>query len=134
MAVRGRDTLRPLGIYFMPFANSVCKTKYHIWCSALFPSSWSYMHFTHFPNEFDWSKISFLEGWGRWEGGRGKIWHYHVHPFLQMLSYEVQRVFHAHIFLENSSSAMFQDQVEIFDLCISHFRFKICPWNSHNQH
>ena len=26
-------TLRPLGIWFEPFANNICDTKYHKWCS-----------------------------------------------------------------------------------------------------
>jgi hypothetical protein len=26
------DTLRPLVIYFRPFANSVCDIEYHKWC------------------------------------------------------------------------------------------------------
>ena len=29
MKISERDTLRPLGIYFMLFANSVCDTIYH---------------------------------------------------------------------------------------------------------
>ena len=33
LAISGRDTLRPLGIWFRPFANSVCDTTYHKRCS-----------------------------------------------------------------------------------------------------
>ena len=34
-AISGRDTLRLLGIWFRPFANNVCDTKYHKRCSGI---------------------------------------------------------------------------------------------------
>ena len=38
LAISGHDTLRPLGIYFRPFANSVHDTKYHKRCIGALPS------------------------------------------------------------------------------------------------
>ena len=35
LAIKGHDTLRPLGIHFMPFANSVRDTKYHKQCRLI---------------------------------------------------------------------------------------------------
>ena len=35
LAIRGHDTLRPLGIQFMCFANNMLDIKYHKQCSAL---------------------------------------------------------------------------------------------------
>ena len=31
LAINGHDTLRPLGIWFRPFANGAHDTKYHKW-------------------------------------------------------------------------------------------------------
>ena len=33
LAFNGRDTLRPLSLYFKPFANSLHDTNYHKQCS-----------------------------------------------------------------------------------------------------
>ena len=35
--ISGRDTLRPLSIYFRPFTTSVCDTKYHKLCRVEAP-------------------------------------------------------------------------------------------------
>jgi hypothetical protein len=34
-AINGHDTLRPLGNWFRPFANSARDTEYHRWCIVI---------------------------------------------------------------------------------------------------
>lgn len=50
-------------------------------------------------------------------------------PFFKCYDMKTKRVFHAHSFPNHSSSSMFQDPLDI-----SHFTFKSCPWNFHDQH
>ena len=40
LAISGRDTLRPLGIRFRPFANGVRGTKHHKRCGVIHKVQW----------------------------------------------------------------------------------------------
>ena len=56
---------------------------------------------------------------------RGKIWRFLMHTFLHFLNLKNQRVVHAKIFCQNSSSPMFQDPTGK-----SHFNLKLVRENS----